>query len=124
MPGEIEAVAAIEMQRQLAIGLRGEDGAGQLPLQLDVIVDLAIRHQRGAARLVERLVAGGEIDDGKPGLHHADIGRAVMAGAIGAAMRQRRFHRGECHQRRRLAVQGHDAGHAAHQAATREKISR
>ena len=104
MPREIEPVAAIEMERQLAIRAGGERCAGQLGVQLEVVVDLAIGDERGAAGLVERLVAGREIDDREPRLHHADIARAVMAVAVGPAMAQRRLHRLQQRGRRRLAA--------------------
>ena len=122
MLGEVEPVAAIEMQRQLAIRLgrkRNRAGAAAQRLaQLDVIVDLGIGDQRRAAGLVERLVAGREIDDREPGLHHADIARAVVAVAVGAAMAQCRFHRPQRRRRRRRAVERHQPGDAAHQLQT------
>ncbi len=94
---ELEPVATIKMQRQLAIRLgrkRNRAGAAaQCLAQLDVIVDLGIGDQRGAAGLIERLRAGREIDNREPGLHHADIARAVLANAVGAAVAQYRFHR-------------------------------
>ena len=124
MTGEVEPEAAIEMQRQFAIGAGGEDRGGKFPLELDVVVDLAVRDQRRAPRLVKRLVAGGEIDDGEPRLHHAHVARAVMAVAVGPAMAQRAFHGGERGQGRRLAVHRHHAGDAAHQRAARSKKSR
>ena len=93
MAREIEPVPAIEMQRQLAIRRGRENGVGQRRAQLEVIVDLAIGDERRAARLVERLIAGREIDDREPRLHHADIARAVMPVAVGPAMEQRRLHR-------------------------------
>ena len=122
MPGEIEPVAAIEMQRQLAIRLgreRDRPRGTQIFAQFDVIVDLAIGDQRRAARLVKRLVAGRQIDDREPGLHHADIARAILAVAIGPAMAQRHAHRPQRRRRRRRAVARHQPGDAAHSGANR-----
>ncbi len=90
MRGELEPVTAVQMQRQLAIRLGREDGcrlpAAELAAQLDVVVDLPVRDQRGAARLVKGLVAGREVDDGEPGLHHPHIARAISAVAVRAAV--------------------------------------
>ena len=124
MLGEIETEFAIEMQRQLAIRGGGDFRFRHLGMKLAVIIDLAIRDQRGAARLVERLVAGREIDDRQPRLHHADIARAVMPVAVGAAMAQRFLHRLQPLARRRLAVEAHHAGDAAHQRVTVARNSR
>ncbi len=66
MPGEIETEFAIKMQRQLAIRAGGDLCLRHLGVKLAVIIDLAIRHQRGAAQLVERLVAGCEVNDRQP----------------------------------------------------------
>ncbi len=122
--GEIEPVAAIEMQRQLAIRLGRERRVRQRRPQLDVIVDLGIGDERRTAGLVERLVAGREIDDGEPRLHHADIARAIMPGAVGPAMKERRLHRLEDGGGGRLAALRHHAGDAAHQRRTVAKNSR
>ena len=124
MAGEIEAVAAIKVQRQFAIGLRREAALGKFAAQLDVIVDLGIGDERRAARLVERLVAGRQIDDREAHLQHADIARAVMPVAIRPAMRQRRAHRAQQAARRGVAVLRHDAGDAAHQPTTSSKKAR
>ena len=123
-----EPMTAIEMKRRLAIR-RGREGgarrrgAFQLGAQLDVVVDLGIGDEGAAARLVERLVAGLQIDDGEPRLHDPDIARVVMAVAVGAAMTQRRAHRLQHAHRRRIALQRHDPGDAAHQRATAAKKS-
>ncbi len=123
--GEIEAVAAIEMERQLAIGRRREHDAGQRPAQLDVIVDLGIGDERRAAGLVQRLVAGREIDDGEPRLHHARHRRRGNArcrrARDGAAIASIACSVAACG---RLAVERHDAGDAAHQRRTRARTSR
>ncbi len=95
MGGEIEPVPAIEVERQLAIRLRRKRGrapAAQLVAQLDVVVDLAIADQRRPGGLVQRLVAGRQVDDGEPCLHHPDIAGAVAAVAVGAAMAQGHTH--------------------------------
>jgi hypothetical protein len=124
MRREIKAKPAIQLQRRLAIRLGREYArppAAELLAQLDVIVNLAIGDQRSTARLIERLVAGREVDDGEPGLHHPDIAGAISAIAIRAAVAQRPAHRP---QRRRGwcgAIMGHQPGDAAHQGATRSK---
>ncbi len=97
--------------------------AFQLGAQLDVVVDLGIGDERGAARLIERLVAGLQIDDGEPRLDNPDIARAVVPVAVGTAMAQRRTHRLKHRHRRRIALQRHHPGDAAHQRATAAKKS-
>ena len=127
MLGEVEAVAPVEMQWQLAIRLgreRQRPRAVQFLAQLDVVVDLGVGDQRRPTRLVKRLVAGRQIDDRQPRLHHADIAAAVLAVAVGAAMAQGSTHRPQRRRGRRRAVMGHQAGDAAHRGASRSKKQR
>ena len=121
---EIETEFAIEMQRQLAIRASGDLRLRHFGMELEIIIDLAIRHQRGATRLVKRLVAGREIDDRETRLHHADIARAVMSVAVGTAMAQRFLQRLQPLARRRLAIDAHHAGDTAHQRVTVARKSR
>ena len=87
-------------------------------LSSTIIVDLAVADQRRPAGLVDEwLAAGSEIDDGKPGMGHGDVGRLVPAGAVGPAMGQGASHALEQTQLRRAAGRGHKAGDAAHQRA-------
>ncbi len=123
MRGEAEPVTAIEVERRLAIRGRREGGGLERRTQLDVVVDLAIGDEGGAAGLVKRLVTGLQIDDGEPRLDDADIARAVMTIAVGAAMMQRRTHHLKESRRRRRPVQTHDAGDTAHQLVTAAKKS-
>ncbi len=75
MSREVEPVPAEEVQRQFAIGQsrkRGRPLPAEFLAQLEVVVDLAVGDQCGAARLVDRLVAGRKIDDREPRLYHSD----------------------------------------------------
>ena len=121
---EIQPVAAVEQQRRLAIRLRGELGAAHLGAQLDVVVDLAVGDQRGPARLAQRLVAGGEIDDGQAIVDHPDIAAAILARPVGAAMGECRRQARQDVGRRTLAAARHHSRQAAHQAVTARKKSR
>ena len=51
-------------------------------------LDLAVADQRGGAG-EQRLVAGDQIDDGKPVVHQRDAADDGVAGTVGTAMRQR-----------------------------------
>ncbi len=127
LQSEVEPIAAVEMQRQLAIGLGREHDrprARQFLAQLEVVVDFPIGDQRRTARLEQWLVAGIEIDDREPGLHHADIARAVAAVAVRAAMAQRGAHLAQRCRRRRRAVESHQPGDAAHPGVSRSKKAR
>ena len=59
--GKIGAVAGVGRKRHFAIGVRFELVRGKLPLQFDIIIDLAIGDQRRAFAAIEGLVAGGKI---------------------------------------------------------------
>ncbi len=124
--GEVEPVGAEQMQRRLAVRLRGERDLGHRRAQLDVVVDLAVGDQRGAAGLEQRLVAGHQIDDRQPGLHQPDARLGVMAAPVGPAMAQPVGQIvQQAAQRRRCDARAlHHAGDAAHQDATRLKNSR
>ena len=106
------------MQRQLAIRLRRQSrraGAAEAGAQFEIIVDFAVGDQRRATRFVERLVAGREIDDGEPGLHHPDVARSVSALAIGTPVAQGVRHCAQRRRRRGRAVICHQPGDPAHQ---------
>ncbi len=124
MHREVEAIPAIQLQRRLAIRLGrkyGRPPAAELLAQLDVVVDFAIGDQRGTARLIERLVAGREVDDGEPGLHHPDIAGAVSAVTIRTAVAQRIAHGLQRSRRRGCPVMCHQPGDPAHQRVTLSK---
>ena len=67
---EIEPAVLVEMDDDLGVGMIGGEavaGALELLAQLDVIVDLAVEDDGDGLVLVEdRLLAGGDVDDGEP----------------------------------------------------------
>ena len=68
----------------------------ELRSHLGEVVDLAVEDDPDRAVLVaERLIAGRQIDDAEPPVAEADAGADVEAVRVGAAMRDRRGHRGE-----------------------------
>ena len=99
--------------------------------QLAVVVDLAIGDQRGGAG-EERLVAGGEVDDGEARVGQRDAARHVVPGAVRAAMRQRAGQRVHAWRRRARGPRGgpcrrgrtSGAASAARSAARRSAGSR
>jgi len=127
MSGEVETKLAVQVQWRFAIRLgreRHRPAATEFAAQFDVIVDLGIGDQRCAVRLIERLVACRQVNDGEAGLRHPDIARAVSAIAIGTAVAQRRRHPPQRLRRRRSAVLCHQPGNPTHQSTTRSKNSR
>src|SRR5690606_6760774 len=90
--GEAEAAEPPEKKRRLAIRARREADSRERLAELDMVVDLAVGDERGAARLVERLIARLEIDDREPLLDERDVAFRVAAGAVRAAMRERGPH--------------------------------
>jgi hypothetical protein len=104
------------MQRRLAVTGGGERNARHRRLQFAKIIDLTIRNQSRGPR-EQRLIPGREIDDGEPVMRQPDAADHGLAGAIGAAMRDRR---GQSLQHRGIGqgrVGGGDqAGNATHQA--------
>ena len=111
---ETAAVAAIEVQRRLAVGRRREVDLRQCGAQLDVVVDLGIGDERSPSGFVERLRPGLEVDDRQAIVDHADVARDVPAAPIGTAMGQRVGQPVQDGRVGRRAVLGHDAGYAAH----------
>ena len=122
--GEARAVAAVEMQRHLAVGLGGEIDPRQGLALLDVVVDFGVGHQRRAAGLAQRLIAGLEVDDRQAALDHGEAAGLEAPRAVGTAVRQRRVEGVEQGVARRRAVGAHVARDATHQAATVAKKSR
>jgi hypothetical protein len=84
------------MQGRFAIRSRG-GRQRVIAAQFAVIINLPIRDQGAGAR-EKRLIAGGKINDRKPGVGKRHIARNMMPSAIRPAMRKRaceRFqHRG------------------------------
>ena len=84
------------------------------------VVDLAVEHHRHRAILVEqRLLAGGEVDDGKPPVRERDAGLEVIAALVRAAMMLHVVH--ALHQRAvevAFATGVEKAGDAAHDQAS------
>ena len=85
--------------------------------QLDVVVDLAVEDDpEGAVLVAERLLPGGEVDDGEPGVGQAGPLVAVEAELVGAAVAHGPEHGPQVVERRRreALLQGDHAGDAAH----------
>jgi hypothetical protein len=107
----------------LAVALGVEGGAvvaGQLLPQLDVVVDLAVEGQQVApARVGERLVAEGHIDDREPLVgEHRVVADHLDAGLVGATVveaLQRSGDRVAMGARRAVrAEEGQDSAHGGH----------
>jgi hypothetical protein len=89
------AVVFIQMQRDLAVGLRAEAMPARLQLGADAleVVEFAVHDDVDRPIFVgDRLVAGGEIDDREPGVAEcgATVGRHPVLPAVGAAVVERR----------------------------------
>ena len=68
-------------------GLEAMSELTKLPLELDVVVDLAVLHDPVPAVLVrERLVAAGEIDDRKARVRHPEPAVEIQADAVGTTV--------------------------------------
>ena len=68
-PGHAGAVLLVEVQQDLDLGVGAKDVAlgGKGCAQLEVVVDLAVEDDGDGLVLVEdRLLAGGDVDDGEP----------------------------------------------------------
>src|SRR6185295_2389187 len=106
----------------LGIAARAEavSEAHQLRAQLHVVEDLAVEHDPQRLVLVgERLLAGGEVDDGEPGMGEAGVPVAVDAELIGTAMAQGPRHSQEGGARLPAgSLDVVDARYAAHARAT------
>ena len=92
---EVEAELLVGVDDDFGVGLRVEPVAcGHEALaQLDVVEDLAVEHDLdGAGLVVDRLVAGGEIDDAQARMREADSGRLEKAVAVRTAVVQRMDH--------------------------------
>ena len=89
---EIEPAVLVEMDDDLGVGMIGGEavaGALELLAQLDVIVDLAVEDDGDRLVLVEdRLLAGGDIDDGEPPRPERNARPLPEAGRVGPAMPQ------------------------------------
>ena len=102
------------MERRLAVGMRGENGGAVLIAQLNVVVDLGVGDQRRATRLVKRLIACLQVDDGETAVDHHHIANAIVADAIGATVGEGRAHGLHLRLIRRRAIPAHQPGDAAH----------
>ncbi len=88
----------------------------QFLLQLEVVVDLAVGDDVDGAGLVgDRLLAGGDVDDGEPPHPQGHARQMHHALAVGAAVRERPHHAGEVRFRdRRLQIPVDDANDPTH----------
>ena len=111
---EIDAVAAVEVERRLPVGAGREVDAVQLPAQLAVVVDPAVGDERSTARLDQRLGAAFEIDDRQAVVHEADIADEIVLAPVRPAMDQGLRHAREHGAVGPLAAGGHQSGNAAH----------
>ena len=92
---ELEAVLLVQVDERLGVRVRPVRvaRAHELARELRVVVDLAVLDDDAAAVLVEdRLVAAGEVDDGQPPRRERHRPLDVLAGAVGAAVLERRAH--------------------------------
>ena len=119
--GEVEAVAAVKMQRRLAVRARRERGAIEGRTQFEVVVDFGVGDQAGRvgrARVAgDRLVAGFQVDDGETGNGQGQRRARGNARRVGAAMRQRAFEAVENDVVRPAPTRHRHAADAAHQDA-------
>ena len=100
----------------VALGAEGQAQALQLRHQLAVVVDLAVEDDDDAAvGTVQRLLAGGDVDDGQPPVAEAQARLDVQAAFIRAAMVLRVVHAPE-HDGVGLALAARveEAGDATH----------
>ena len=109
----------VERKRRLAIGPGAEPLGTERPAQSPVVVDLAVRHQGGITRALERLIAGLQIDDREPRLHQSGIIGQVPPVAIRSPMGKRAHQAVDGLGGRRPPVRVHHAGDAAHQRKNR-----
>ena len=109
------------MQRRLTIGLGRELLTLHLRAQFDIVVNFTVRNQDSSARLVERLVAGLQIDDGETGLAQCHIPRRIGALAVRPTVTQgvdqSLQHTRICGR----AIGSHDTCDSTHRQITRSK---
>jgi hypothetical protein len=88
----------------------------QLGAHVREVVDLAVEDGAdGAGLVVERLIAGGQIDDAEAPMAEPDARGEVIAGGVGAAMRDRVGHGLEHAARHRSqGIEIEPAGNTAH----------
>src|SRR3546814_6006942 len=91
MLDEAVAIAVVEVDDNFCVRARVEHMPARLEFgaQLDEVEDLAVEHRpHRACGVVDRLVAGGQVDDRKSRVRQADAGFGVEAVAVRSAVRE------------------------------------
>ena len=113
MVDDCRAPLLVAAQDHFGVGVVGDEPVAlrlELAAQLLVVVDLAVEDEREVPVVgEERLVAGGDVDDGEPPHADREVRADVDAGAVGAAVHDRAQHPVE-----QLGVGAGEPGDAAH----------